>query len=69
MFTPNAVKCNVCENRTGNKGEWGKSCKAYPDGIPIEIFGELDRPTFKHCNDTEYSFAPPPSMRPDEDGQ
>ncbi|MCD7741833.1 MAG: hypothetical protein LUI06_06485 [Ruminococcus sp.] len=40
----------------------GVSCKAYPEGIPIEIFGLLENPSFKHCNGTEFSFAPPPTM-------
>ncbi len=50
MVSPNTVKCNVCKNRTGNNGEWKMSCKAFPNGIPLEIISAFRSPNYFDCN-------------------
>lgn len=49
MISSNTVKCSICKNRTGTKGEWGMSCKAYPNGIPLEIISAFRNPNYTNC--------------------
>ena len=62
MITSNSVKCNICKNRNGNKGEWGMSCKAYPNGIPLEIISSFKNQDYSKCNNSAYGFLPYESM-------
>ena len=56
MITLNSVKCSICKNRNGTKGEWGMSCKAYPNGIPLEIISSFKNPDYSKCNNSKYGF-------------
>lgn len=67
MISANTVKCNVCKNRTGNKGEWKMSCKAYPEGIPLEIISSFKNSDYNNCNNSEYGFSPAYSIIPEAD--
>lgn len=67
MVSANTVKCNVCRNRNGNNGEYNMSCKAYPNGIPLEIISCFKNPSYKNCNNSEYSFLPPVTMKENTD--
>lgn len=63
MISKNTVKCNVCKNRIGQNGEFGMSCKAYPDGIPLEIISCFMSPSYSNCNNSKYSFSPPDTLK------
>ena len=41
--------CDKCANRIGMKDGWKPICKAFPDGIPVEMLN-TDPAKLKECN-------------------
>ena len=49
--------CDNCKNQLPNIDGWNTACKAYPEGIPVEYYKDVDPSKLRECGNG-YHYEP-----------